>query len=156
MLLCRGGKSALLCLFTAMKYVESRTEKERAMEENEQKQTESTSQSVKDRAELDSMEIEIFRQHWRSLNAALAEIRELRGADAPEVDPVEFVKHEVSNLRNQFAELKQMISQIQQPAQQTQQQNQQAFQRFQPVQQPVPILPYYSTPNFAPIVPINQ
>ena len=126
------------------------------MEENEQKQTESTSQSVKDRAELDSMEMEIFRQHWRSLNAALAEIRELRGADAPEVDPVEFVKHEVSTLRNQFAELKQMISQIQQPHAQQQQQSQQAFQRYQPVQQPVPILPYYSTPNFAPIVPINQ
>ena len=128
------------------------------MEENEQKQTESTSQTVKDRAELDSMEMEIFRQHWRSLNAALAEIRELRGADAPEVDPVEFVKHEVSTLRNQFAELKQMISQIQQPVPhaQQQQQSQQAFQRYQPVQQPVPILPYYPTPNFAPIVPINQ
>jgi DNA repair ATPase RecN len=156
--LCRGGSLALLCLFTAMRYVEIRTKKERAMEENEQKQTESTPQTVKDRAELDSMEMEIFRQHWRSLNAALAEIRELRGADAPEVDPVEFVKHEVSTLRNQFAELKQMISQIQQPVPhaQQQQQSQQAFQRYQPVQQPVPILPYYSTPNFAPIVPINQ
>ena len=129
------------------------------MDEHEEKQTtESIQQSAKDRAELDLMEIEIFRQHWRSLNAALAEIRELRGADAPEIDPVEFVKHEVSNLRNQFAELKQMIAQIQQPAPQTQQQqqSQQAFQRYQPVQQPVPILPYYSTPNFAPIVPINQ
>ena len=127
------------------------------MDEHEEKQTtESIPQSAKDRAELDLMEIEIFRQHWRSLNAALAEIKELRGADAPEIDPVEFVKHEVSNLKNEFAELKQMIAQIQHPAQQTQQQNQQAYQRFQPVQQPVPVLPYYSTPNYAPIVPITQ
>jgi seryl-tRNA synthetase len=136
--------------------LKSEQKKERAMEENEQKQTtESIQQSVKDRAELDLMEIEIFRQHWRSLNAALAEIRELRGADAPDVDPVEFVKHEVSNLKNQFAELKQMIAQIQQPVQQAQQQPQQSYQRYQPVQQPVPVLPYYSTPNYAPMVPIN-
>ena len=129
------------------------------MEENEMKQSaENNQQTAKDRAELDAMEIEIFRQHWRSLNAALAEIRELRGADAPEIDPVEFVKHEVSNLRNQFAELKQMIAQIQQPAPQAQQQqqSQQTYQRYQPAQQPVPILPYYTTPNYAPIVPINQ
>lgn len=122
------------------------------MENTEQNNEQKTSE----KSELDSMEIEIFRQHWRSLNAALAEIRELRGADAPEVDPMEFVKHEVSNLKNQFSELKEMLAAIQQNHQQVQQQQpQQQYQRFQPMQS-VPILPYYSTPNFAPIVPINQ
>lgn len=114
-----------------------------------------TSSPADDLRELDLMEMEIFRQHWRSLNAALAEIRDLRGADAPEIDPVEFVKHEVSNLKNQFSELKDMISAIQQNQQQPPPPQQQQFQRYQQVQQPVPILPYYSTPNYAPMMPIN-
>lgn len=124
------------------------------MEGNE---NEKQKEQKNDTGELDAMEIEIFRQHWRSLNNALAEIRELRGADAPEVDPVEFVRHEVGNLKNQFAELKEMLVAIQQNQNQpqVQQQPQQQYQRFQPMQS-VPILPYYSTPNFAPIVPINQ
>lgn len=122
-------------------------EHEKGEKQNEQKN---------DFGEADIMELEVFRQHWRSLNAALSEIRELRGADAPEVDPVEFVKHEVGSLKNQFAELKEMLVAIQQNQQQIQpQQPQPQYQRFQPVQS-VPILPYYSTPNFAPIVPINQ
>ena len=123
--------------------------------ENEEKSNE---QKNSEKSELDLMELEIFRQHWRSLNAALSEIRDLRGADAPEVDPVEFVKHEVSNLKNQFLELKEMLVAIQQNQhqQQPQQVPQQQYQRFQPVQTTVPILPYYSTPNFAPMVPINQ
>jgi hypothetical protein len=123
-------------------------EHEKGEKQNEQKN---------DSGEADIMELEVFRQHWRSLNAALSEIRELRGADAPEIDPVEFVKHEVGNLKNQFAELKEMLVAIQQNQQQIQpQQPQQQYQRFQPMQTTVPILPYYSTPNFAPIVPINQ
>jgi hypothetical protein len=122
-------------------------EHEKGEKQNEQKN---------DSGEADIMELEVFRQHWRSLNAALSEIRELRGADAPEIDPVEFVKHEVGSLKNQFAELKEMLVAIQQNQQQIQpQQPQPQYQRFQPVQS-VPILPYYSTPNFAPIVPINQ
>lgn len=120
------------------------------MDENEEKRNEQKNDS----GEADSMELEIFRQHWRSLNSALAEIRELRGDDAPEIDPVEFVKHEVGNLKNQFSELKEMLVAIQQN--QHQQQPQQQYQRLQPVQTTVPILPYYSTPNFAPMVPINQ
>ena len=125
------------------------------MEGNE---NEKQNEQKNDSGEIDAMEIEIFRQHWRSLNTALAEIRELRGADVPEIDPVEFVKHEVGNLKNQFAELKEMLVAIQQNQhqQQVQQSPQQQYQRFQPVQTTVPILPYYSTPNFAPIVPINQ
>lgn len=110
--------------------------------------------SQDDRRELDLMEIEIFRQHWRSLNAALAEIRDLRGADAPEVDPVEFVKHEVATLKNQFSELKEMIAGLQ--TQQAPPPQQQQMPRFQQMQPAVPILPYYSTPNFAPMMPINQ
>lgn len=120
-------------------------------------ENEKQNEQKNDSTELDAMEIEVFRQHWRSLNAALSEIRELRGTDAPEIDPVEFVKHEVGNLKSQFSELKEMLVAIQQNQQQQVQQppSQQQFQRFQPMQT-VPILPYYQTPNFAPIVPINQ
>lgn len=118
------------------------------MEENEQKNTQDA-----DKHELELMEIEIFRQHWRSLNAALADIRELRGADAPEVDPVEFVKHEVSNMKKEFAELKDLILSLQkQPEQQSP-----YPQMGRAIPQPVaPVMPYYQTPNFAPLVPINQ
>ena len=84
-------------------------EHEKGEKQNEQKN---------DSGDADIMELEVFRQHWRSLNAALSEIRELRGADAPEIDPVEFVKHEVGSLKNQFAELKEMLVAIQQNQQQ--------------------------------------
>lgn len=110
-----------------------------------------------DKRDLELMEIEIFRQHWRSLNAALAEIKELRGSDAPEIDPVEFVKHEVGTLKSQFAELKEMIAGLQvqaqaQPQSATQQvQPQQRFQTVAPA-----MMPYFPTPNFTPIIQMPQ
>lgn len=118
---------------------------------SEDKESMPEAKQTDDKREIELMEIEVFRQHWRSLNAALAEIKELRGADSPEIDPVEFVKHEVANLKNQFSELKELIVSMQQnhPAQNTP-------PRFQQMQPSVPILPYYQTPSFAPIVPINQ
>lgn len=125
---------------------------------NQNQPQEQTVSHGDDKHELDLMEMEIFRHHWKSLNAALAEIRELRGADAPEIDPVEFVKHEVANLKNQFSELKEMIADLRQTQPAQQPMPQQQIPRYQQMQmQPtVPILPYYSTPNFAPIIPINQ
>ena len=112
-----------------------------------------TATAQDDKRDLELMEIEIFRQHWRSLNVALAEIRELRGSDAPEIDPVEFVKHEVNVLKNQFAELKDMIAglQVQPQAQTAQPQAQQRFQTVAPA-----VMPYYPTPNFTPIIQIPQ
>ena len=127
------------------------------MEEKENQQIENTTAHSNDHRDLDQMELEAFRQCWQTLSASLAEIKELRGGETAEVDPVNFVKKEVETLRSQFTELKEMISALrQQPQQQAASPQQQSYQRYQPVQQPVPLLPYYSTPNFAPMIPINQ
>lgn len=109
-----------------------------------------------DERDLDLMEIEVFRQYWKSLNTALADIKALRGADAPDIDPVEYVKTEVSNLKNQFAELKDLIEK--QTATQREQTQQSALQRGyapQPMVPPV-VMPYYQTPSYAPYVPVNN
>lgn len=108
-----------------------------------------------DKRELELMEIEVFRQYWRSLNTALADLKALRGDDAPDIDPVEYVKTEVSNLKNQFAELKELIEKQtqmrQEPIQQTAQQR-----GYAPQPMAVPLMPYYQTPSYAPYVPINN
>ncbi len=124
---------------------------------DENKEQEKTTQN-NDERDLELMEIEIYRQHWRSLNAALADIKALRGADAPEIDPVEYVKEEVSNLKAQFSELKELIQkQVESsPQPQPQQQRQNTAPVFQPQPMAVPLMPYYQTPNYAPYVPTNN
>ena len=121
------------------------------MDEEKQEKTNQNS----DERDLELMEIEIYRQHWRSLNAALADIKALRGADAPEIDPVEYVKQEVSNLKAQFSELKELIQkQVDSPPQHQKQNN--APTSFQPQPMAVPLMPYYQTPSYAPYVPVNN
>jgi transcription initiation factor TFIID subunit TAF12 len=119
---------------------------------------------VEDKKDLDLMEIEVFRQFWRSLNLALGEIKELRGSDVIEVDNAEIMRHEISTLKKELSELKELLVEMQkqnatanqqqvQPVQQTQIQQQQRIPVMQPIASP---LPYYPTPNFAPVVPIIQ
>lgn len=117
-------------------------------------QQENASQS--DEHDLDLMEIEVFRQYWRSLNTALADIKALRGADAPDIDPVEYVKTEVSSLKNQFAELKELIEkQTKAHQEQPQQNTPQRGYPPTPMGPPV-VMPYYQTPSYAPYVPVNN
>lgn len=117
---------------------------------------------VEDKKDLDLMEIEVFRQFWRSLNLALGEIKELRGSDAIEVDNAEIMRHEISTLKKELSELKELLVEMQkqnatanqqQQVQQPQIQQQQRIPVMQPIASP---LPYYPTPNFAPVVPIIQ
>jgi hypothetical protein len=120
---------------------------------------------VEDKKDLDLMEIEVFRQFWRSLNLALGEIKELRGSDVIEVDNAEIMRHEISTLKKELSELKELLVKMQkqnttanqqqqvQPIQQPQFQQQQRMPVMQPIASP---LPYYPTPNFAPVVPIIQ
>jgi hypothetical protein len=120
---------------------------------------------VEDKKDLDLMEIEVFRQFWRSLNLALGEIKELRGSDVIEVDNAEIMRHEISTLKKELSELKELLVEMQkqnatanqqqqvQPVQQPQFQQQQRMPVMQPIASP---LPYYPTPNFAPVVPIIQ
>lgn len=119
---------------------------------------------VEDKKDLDLMEIEVFRQFWRSLNLALGEIKELRGSDVIEVDNAEIMRHEISTLKKELSELKELLVEMQkqnatanqqQPIQQVQQP--QIQQQRIPVMQPIASpLPYYPTPNYAPVVPIIQ
>lgn len=119
---------------------------------------------TEDKKDLDAMEIEVFRQFWRSLNLALGEIKELRGGDVIEVDNAEIMRHEISTLKKELSELKELLVEMQkqnatanqQQVQQVQQPQIQQQQRI-PVMQPIASpLPYYPTPNFAPVVPIIQ
>ncbi len=116
---------------------------------------------TEDKKDLDAMEIEVFRQFWRSLNLALGEIKELRGGDVIEVDNAEIMRHEISTLKKELSELKELLVEMQkqnasanqQQVQQPQIQQQQRIPVMQPIASP---LPYYPTPNFAPVVPIIQ
>ena len=114
---------------------------------------------AEDKKDLDLMEIEVYRQFWRSLNVALNEIKELRGLEI-EVDNGEVMKHEISTLKKELTELKNLLLKMQEqntvntPPQQIQQQI--PAQRVPVIQQVAPSLPYYQTPNYAPMVPIIQ
>lgn len=127
------------------------------MSEEEKKET----SPVEDKKDLDLMEIEVYRQFWRSLNLALSEIKELRGGDAVEVDNAEVMRHEISTLKKELSELKELLVEMQK--QNTASNQQQQIQQPQIQQQRIPVmqpiaspLPYYPTPNFAPVVPIIQ
>jgi transcription initiation factor TFIID subunit TAF12 len=119
---------------------------------------------VEDKKDLDLMEIEVFRQFWRSLNLALGEIKELRGSDVIEVDNAEIMRHEISTLKKELSELKELLVEMQkQNTASNQQQQVQQVQQPQIQQQRIPVmqpiaspLPYYPTPNYAPVVPIIQ
>lgn len=114
---------------------------------------------AEDKKDLDLMEIEVYRQFWRSLNVALNEIKELRGLEI-EVDNGEVMKHEISTLKKELTELKNLLLKMQEqntvntPPQQIQQQI--PAQRVPVIQPVAPSLPYYQTPNYAPMVPIIQ
>lgn len=112
---------------------------------------------VEDKKDLDLMEIEVFRQFWRSLNLALGEIKELRGGDVIEVDNAEIMRHEISTLKKELSELKELLVEMQKQNTNQQQQIPQQIQPQRVAVQPITSpLPYYQTPNFAPVVPIIQ
>lgn len=125
------------------------------MNEEEKKEV----NQAEDKKDLDLMEIEVFRQFWRSLNVALGEIKELRGSDAIEVDNAEIMRHEISTLKKELTELKELLVEMQkQNASQVQQVQQQPIppQRVSVMQPIASPLPYYQTPNFPPMMPLIQ
>lgn len=55
--------------------------------------------STSDERELDLMELEVYRKAWEEINSALADIFAMRGKKSADVDPMQFVRSEVANLK---------------------------------------------------------
>ena len=110
-------------------------------------------QSTSDERELDLMELEVYRKAWEEINSALADIFAMRGKKSADVDPMQYVRSEVANLKKNFAELKDAIVNMQKPMENAQAQQPAGFRAIQPT---IPLMPYYQTPSFAPIIQVPQ
>ena len=127
------------------------------MAENDNNATQQEQQRTTDDRELDLMELELYRNTWAEINSALAEIRAMRGNSTPD-DPVQLMRSDVATLKKNFAELKEAIINMQKTTDSTAQQvipPQQNYQRVQ-MQPAVPLMPYYSTPSYSPIIQLPQ
>lgn len=108
-----------------------------------------------DDRELDLMELEIYRKMWSEINSALADIRALRSSEPIESDPVQLIRNEMSALKKDFAELREAIAKMTRPAEvQQQNQQQQVMQQFSSLQPTIPLMPYFSTPSYQPMIQI--
>ena len=104
---------------------------------------------------LDIMELEIYRKMWNEINTALADIRALRGNGTAESDPVQLMRNEMSALKKDFAELREAIAKMNRPVEvQPQNQAQQVMQQFSSMQPTIPLMPYFSTPSYQPVIQI--
>ena len=119
----------------------------------EQENVKSTAPTSDDR-ELEIMELEIYRKAWNEINTALADVCALRGNTTVESDPVQLMRNEVAELKKNFSELRQALSDIHKTVSQTQQHNQpqQTMPQFQTMQPTIPLMPYFSTPSYQPVI----
>lgn len=120
----------------------------------EQENAKSTAPSADER-ELEIMELEIYRKAWNEINAALADICALRGNSSLNSDPVQLMRNEVAELKKNFSELRDAVTSIHKTVSQSQQNQQQpAMQQFQTMQPTIPLMPYFSTPSYQPVIQI--
>lgn len=113
----------------------------------------SVEQSISDERELDLMELEVYRKAWEEINSALADILAMRGKKTLDADPMQYMRNEVASLKKNFAELKDAILNLQKPMEQAPVQQSVGFRTIQPQ---IPLMPYYQTPSFAPIIQVPQ
>lgn len=125
-------------------------------EEKNIEQEKSSSAAVSDDSALDIMELEMYRKVWAEINTALADIRALRSSEQVESDPMQLMRSEIVALKKNISDLRDAISNMSKPAEQHAVQNQQqpVVQQFSQVQPAVPLMPYFSTPNYQPIIQI--
>lgn len=125
-------------------------------EEKNIEQEKSSSAAVSDDSALDIMELEMYRKVWAEINTALADIRALRSSEQVESDPMQLMRSEIVALKKNISDLRDAISNMSKPAEQHAVQNQQqpVVQQFPQVQPAVPLMPYFSTPNYQPIIQI--
>lgn len=105
-----------------------------------------------DERELEIMELEIYRKAWSEINTALAEICALRGNTSTNNDPVQLMRNEVAELKKNFTELRDAVTSIHKTVSQNQNQQQPAVQQFQTMQPTIPLMPYFSTPSYQPVI----
>ena len=109
---------------------------------------------AEDDRELDLMELEIYRKMWSEINSALADIRALRSSEPIENDPVQLIRNEMSALKKDFAELREAIAKMTRPSEVQPQNQQQVMQQFPSLQPTIPLMPYFSTPSYQPMIQI--
>lgn len=109
---------------------------------------------TEDDRELDLMELEIYRKMWSEINTALADIRALRSSEPIESDPVQLMRNEMSALKKDFAELREAIAKMTRPSEVQPQNQQQVMQQFPSLQPTIPLMPYFSTPSYQPMIQI--
>ena len=101
-------------------------------------------------------ELEAYKRHTEALKIELAEIRERYGDDGGSaVDPLKDIRAEMADMKSGFAEIKAMFEELKNnksgvgnppPA------SGQPQPYYFP-QQPTPLMPFYQTPSFPPIIP---
>ena len=124
-------------------------------EKNIEQENAKPSTSTADERELEIMELEIYRKAWSEINTALADICALRGNSSPDSDPVQLMRNEVAELKKNFTELRDAVASIHKTVSQSQQnQPQPAMQQFQTMQPAIPLMPYFSTPSYQPVIQI--
>ena len=105
-------------------------------------------------------ELEVFLKHFEDIKFELSEIRE-RFGDAGEipVDPLKEMRKELSEIKNGFTEMKSFMEELKNKGIQNSVTsltgNNQAgyYQAPAMSSMPTPVMPFYQTPNFQPIIP---
>ena len=106
-------------------------------------------------------ELEIFLKHFEDIKFELAEIRERFGdsGEAP-ADPLKEMKDELSEIKKGFSEMRSVIEELKNKGIQSggntqipQQQNGGYYQAPAMPAITAPMMPFYQTPNFQPIIP---
>jgi hypothetical protein len=104
-------------------------------------------------------ELEVFLKHFEDIKFELSDIRD-RFGDAGEIpiDPLKEMREELSEIKNGFAEMKSFMEEFKskvihnnanQPTG-----NQSGYYQVPAMSSmPTPVMPFYQTPNFQPIIP---
>lgn len=126
--------------------------------ENQFSATETAIATDRELAELDA-----YKRHTEALKIELAEIRERFGDDdgGSAVDPLKDIRAEMAEMKSGFAEIKAMFEELRNnnnngssnnPPPASGQPQPYYFQQPTPAMPP-PIMPFYQTPSFPPIIP---
>jgi hypothetical protein len=102
-------------------------------------------------------ELEAYKRHTEALKIELAEIRERFGENPDAVDPLKDIRAEMAEMKSGFAEIRAMFEELKNNKGNN---NPPPVVNPPPPQQPyyfqpptTPIMPFYQTPNFQPLIP---
>lgn len=102
-------------------------------------------------------ELEVYARHMREIRAELEEIHAKFGIDGEELeDPLKEMREELAEIKNGFSKMRSFFNEIKNQQVNHQQAVSQCYyptQSVSPMPQPAPVMPFYQTPNFQPIIP---